>query len=32
VAEKHEHQDAAGKAEARALPAGLDLTGKDLGL
>ena len=28
AAEKHEHQDAA----ARALPAGLDLTGKDLGL
>jgi hypothetical protein len=31
AAEKHEHQDAAGKAEARALPPGLDLTGKDLG-
>jgi hypothetical protein len=29
--EKHEHQDAADKADARALPA-LDLTGKDLGL
>jgi hypothetical protein len=27
-----EHRDAAGKAEARALPAGLDLTGKDIGL
>ena len=33
AAEKHEHQDAADKADARALPAGpLDLTGKDLGL
>jgi hypothetical protein len=33
AAEKHEHQDAADKAEARALPAGaLDLTGKDIGL
>ena len=33
VAEKHEHQDAADKAEAHALtPAALDLTGKDLGL
>jgi len=33
AAEKHEHQDAADKAEARALPAGpLDLTAKDLGL
>jgi hypothetical protein len=29
--EKHEHAEAADKAEARALPA-LDLTGKDLGL
>jgi hypothetical protein len=32
VAEKHEHKDAADKADARALAAGLDLTGKDLGL
>ena len=33
AAEKSEHQDAADKAEAaRALPATLDLTGKDLGL
>jgi len=32
AAEKHEHADAAAKAESRALPAGLDLTGKDLGL
>ena len=33
AAEKHEHDDAADKAEARALPAApLDLTGKDLGL
>jgi hypothetical protein len=31
AAEKHEHQDAADKAEAIAHPA-LDLTGKDLGL
>ena len=31
AAEKHEHQDAADKAEARAVPV-LDLTGKDLGL
>jgi hypothetical protein len=31
AAEKHEHQDAADKADARAIPA-LDLTGKDLGL
>jgi hypothetical protein len=31
--EKHEHQDAADKADARALPGGvLDLTAKDLGL
>ena len=30
--EKHEHQDAADKADARALPAALDLTGKDIGL
>jgi hypothetical protein len=31
--EKHEHQDAAGKADAHALATGtLDLTGKDLGL
>ncbi len=33
AAEKHEHQDAADKAEARALPAApLDLTAKDIGL
>jgi len=33
AAEKHEHADAAGKADARAIAAGpLDLTGKDLGL
>ena len=33
AAEKHEHAEAADKAEARALPAGsLDLTAKDLGL
>ena len=32
AAEKGEHQDAADKADARALAAGLDLTGKDLGL
>jgi hypothetical protein len=32
AAEKHEHQDAADKADARAHPAGLDLTGKDVGL
>jgi hypothetical protein len=33
AAEKHEHQDAADKADARALaPAALDLTAKDLGL
>ena len=30
--EKHEHQDAADKAGTRALPAALDLTGKDIGL
>ena len=32
AAEKHEHKDAADKADARALPAALDLTGKDIGL
>ncbi len=32
AAEKHEHQDAAAVADARALPAALDLTGRDLGL
>ena len=32
AAEKHEHAEAAGKAGDRTLPAGLDLTGKDLGL
>ena len=32
AAEKGEHQAAADKAEARALAAGLDLTGKDIGL
>jgi hypothetical protein len=32
AAEKHEHQDAADKADARAHPASLDLTAKDLGL
>lgn len=32
AAEKGEHQDAADKADARALAAGLDLTGTDLGL
>ena len=32
AAEKHEHQDAEDKADARALTAGLDLTAKDLGL
>jgi hypothetical protein len=32
AAEKHEHADAADKADARAITAGLDLTGKDLGL
>lgn len=32
ASEKHEHEDAADKADARALQAGLDLTVKDLGL
>ena len=32
AAEKHEHADAADKADARALTSGLDLTGKDIGL
>jgi hypothetical protein len=32
AAEKHEHQDAADLAGARALPAPLNLTGKDIGL
>ena len=32
AAEKHEHDSAAATAEGRALPPGLDLTGKDLGL
>jgi hypothetical protein len=32
AAEKHEHADAADKADARAVTAGLDLTGKELGL
>jgi hypothetical protein len=32
AAEKGEHQDAADKADARALASGLDITGTDLGL
>src|SRR6201989_2883334 len=32
AAEKHEHDDAAAKADGRALPAGRDLKGEDIGL